>query len=186
MTELTLDVRHDLKAYKKGLSRMQRKDLPKAISAALNRVATTVKGTTVKSIAKQIGLKQKDVKPAISLFKATRFELEARITARGRPLNLIRFTTPSETREKARRRGGVRARERGKLKTFRGTFIGNAGRTVFRRVGKRRLPIVGVTGGSIPKTMTEAAVKEAIDDKFRQRWPVEFDRTFRRFVLRAR
>lgn len=164
------------------MTRKQRKLLPKAAQAALNRTATTMRGTAVKSVAKQIGLKQKAVKGAIKLFKSTRLKLVATIQAIGRPLNLIRFAGPAETRAKARVRGGVRAKAAGRFKTFRGTFIGNAGRTVFRRLSKLRSHITGFTGGSIPATMAEEATKDAIQKKFAQRWPVEFGRAFDRFV----
>lgn len=182
MNTLKLDVRHDLKAYKRGLTQIEKRQLPKAAQAALNRAGSSTKGTAVKAIAKLMGLKQGRVKRAVVFIKSTFGKLVAFIEARGRPLNLISFTSPGETRAKARVRGGVRAKAGGRSKTFKGTFIGNAGKTVFRRRSKRRTDIVGVSGGSIPETMAAEAVEGAIRTKFFERWPVEFERAFNRFV----
>ena len=184
-----ISVEHDLVALKRSLKRTERKQLPKAAQAALNRAGRSTQGAGVKAAARELGLKQKAVKGALRFFQARLGRLTATIKARGRDLNLIRFTTPGETRAKAFKRGGVRAKARGVSKTHRGTFIGFTGRgrgVVFRRLSKVRTHLESVSGGSVPRTFVSPNVKRAIDRKFAERWPVELKRALARFVRPTR
>lgn len=183
---MRISVTHDLARLRRELGVIERRHLPRAAQAALNRAARSTNGAAIKASAGELGLKQKFVKRAVKFLQAKRGRLVAEIRARGRDLNLIWFAGPSETREKAFRRGGVRARQGRQWRVFPGSFIGNRGKTVFRRRSRVRSDLEPVTGGNVPQTLTSKPVQRAINRKFAERWPVELRQSLRRFLRRAR
>jgi len=84
--KITLDTR-DLKRALKELGAKA----PPAIMRALNRTARTARTQAVREVAKEIRLKQKDVRPMIPVIPATSKHLEAKLVARGRPISLMRL-----------------------------------------------------------------------------------------------
>ena len=151
----------------------------KAATRALNRTNNSVESIARRMIAKDMGIPAKAVRVGMFKIKATRHSLKASTVARGRPLNLIRF--------KARQtKKGVSASAWGKRKVYKGTFIGNQGRTVFKRVGKQRTPIKAVWGPSIPKTMLADYIVRAMQEKAGSQWQKNFARDLQFYLDRAR
>lgn len=150
-----------LPKLQRNLTMLERQVYPKAMSRAINRTATKVRSVAIKGAAKEMGLKQKDVREHTTLRRAHRGQPEARIEMRGRPFNLIRF--------RARQlKKGVKARPWGKTRTFQGAFIATVRGTevVFtreRRGGDRvgRLPIRALHGPGIAKTAAEPHLAKA-------------------------
>jgi len=151
----------------------------KAATRSLNRTNDQVAVVARRMIAKDMGIPVKAVRAGMFRIKAMRHKLSASTVARGRPLNLIRF--------KARQtKKGVSASAWGKRKVYKGTFIGNQGRTVFKRTGKSRTPIKAVWGPSIPKTMLQDYVIKAMQETARNRWQVNFARDLQFYIDRVR
>ena len=169
---LKISVKSDARKLSKLLTKRQRKDIPRILTQALNRTATQVQSGAVKSVAKETGLKQKDVKAAFKRTKANFRRLTATVAASGRHLNLARFAARQTRR-------GVTAKAWGKRKLYRGTFIGNTGRTVFVR-SKRKGGIRGVWGPSIPRTMLQRATRDAINDVVKKRWRINVNQALNR------
>ena len=120
---LSVSVSTDVKKAIKELSR-QHKKIPQAAARAINRTASTVRTHTSREVADQGGFKPKGiVKKNTTLKRANPRNLEARLIARGRPSNLIRFAARQTKR-------GVSAQPWGRRRVFPGTFIANSGRTV--------------------------------------------------------
>ena len=180
---LRVDVKADIKAALRELNRVQREQVPKAAARALNTTATQAQGAAVKELAAETGLKQKDVRAAMHRTRATWRNLVAAVVATGRAVNLIRFTR--QTRDAARKGAGVRANAWGKSRVYRGTFIGNQGRTVFVREGEARLPIKAVHGPSIPREMAREKVLKHLDQTIRTRWPINFARELKYYLSRG-
>jgi hypothetical protein len=178
-----INVSHDLARLTRDLTRFQRQVIPNATQMALNKVAASVRAEAVRELAKVTGLRQKDTRAATTLRKAHKGKPFAEIVARGRPLNLIRF-------DARQLKKGVSARPWGKRWLFKPrVFIANQGRTVFiRERGAGRLPIRGMFGPSIARELLRDEVMAAINRKFAERWPIEFERAlnvqFRKLIGR--
>lgn len=140
----------DLGGLKKELEALGR-EAPAIMSRSLNRASTAAQTATVKAVARDTGLQQKYVKRELKIERANRSRPVAAVEIAGRRLPLIAFSArgPEPSRGKGR---GVSYR----LPTGRGrvsdAFITTVGshRGVFKRRGKRRLPIVELRGPSIP------------------------------------
>jgi hypothetical protein len=136
----------------KAIARFKDRARP-AIVRALNRSAVSARTVMVRDVAKDFGIRQKDV--AISVENASPSTLTARVVAQGARLPLITFNA----RQTAR---GVSANTGRGRKVYPHTFIakvhgplpngvvspGHLG--VFQRRGAQRLPIDQRYGASIP------------------------------------
>ena len=175
---LDLDVTADFREVERMFRHMPQV-VEKAATRSLNRTNDSVATIARRLIAREMGIPVKAVRAGMFKIKASRHSLAAATVARGRPLNLIRF--------KARQtKKGVSASAWGKRKVYKGTFIGNQGRTVFKRVGKQRTPIQAVWGPSIPKTMLQDAVVKAMAQTARTQWQKNFARDMQFYLDRAR
>lgn len=160
-----ISVKHELGDLQKELTKTRRVYIPKATARALNRTGQQVQSAAVKAIAADAGIKQKDARAAMKRGRATVIRQIVEIVARGRPLNLIRFGARKTKK-------GISAAPWKKRRIFKGAWIGNQGKTVFKRVGKERYPIRGVFGPGIAKSFEDARPKAFA--AFRERWPGNF------------
>ena len=141
-------------------------DIPKAIEAAqvsaLNKTADGARTRMVRAISSTYKISQSVVREKLFIKRAARkggATFTAALLGTGkRSMNVIRFLESKVTLAEARRRrkGGTLNELRfqilraGGLKTIEGSFIGNQGRTVFRRKGPGRLPIEPIQTIDIP------------------------------------
>ncbi len=151
----------------------------KAATRSLNRTNNQVATIAGRLIAKKMGISSKVVRAGLFKIKASKRNLSAVTTASGRPLNLIRFKSRQTKR-------GVSASAWGKRKVYKGAFIGNQGRTVFKRTGQQRLPIKPVWGPSIPKTMVQDIIVNAMSDHAHNQWQKNFARDMQFYLDRTR
>jgi hypothetical protein len=180
---ISIDVKFDVQAAlrrNKGRERAVRQ----AAVRALNRTAQQVQTASVKAIARETGLKQKDVRVAMRRLRAKPSNLVATVIATGKAVNLIRFTR--QTRRAARRAGGVIANAWGRKRLYRGTFIGNAGRTVFARTSKARLPIEPKYGPSVPRELAREYVAKFVRQTIRTSWPINFQSDLKYYLGRVK
>lgn len=176
---VTINVKHDLKRTLKSLNDQGKKAVPRAMNSAINRTATQVRTQAVRSLAKQTGFKQKAIRVNQFLRKGSIRDLTASLTTKGRASNLINFGA-RQTKK------GVSAAPWGKRRIFKGTFIGNNGRTVFRRVGKKRLPIKAMYGPNLGKEADREPTRSVIAKTARQRWPINLREKLEFFLRRVR
>ena len=136
---------------------------PKVLGPAINKVAEKARAEISRAIPQEFAVKASEVRNAVSLRKARSGDIEATITVfgstsrRGRSMNLIHFLAAVQQAGKAMKTRGAKAskadlsalnrqlgfliKRGGGLKKIDGAFVGNHGRTIFRRIGKARLPI---------------------------------------------
>ncbi len=172
---LRIDIRDDTKQLAGRLDREGRVLMPKIINQAVNRTATQVQSSAVKALSKETGLKQKDVRSFMKLFRSNFRTLTATVQGFGRALNLARFRARQTKR-------GVVAFAWGVRRLYRGAFFANENRTVFRRKGRSRLPIRSMYGPSIPREMAREAVSTALRKVVKVRFPINFEQARRRFL----
>lgn len=144
-----------------------------AAARAINRALTSGRSVATKEISKRSGITpQRAIRDRLHIRKATPVRLLGEIGAERYTPNLARFN-PRQTK------AGVTASAWGKRKVYRGTFLGNLGRTVFKRVGKARKPIKPVWGPRMHRQFVMQEVKRAIDLVARNRFVTEFRRELR-------
>ena len=135
------------------------KRAPIAIARGLNRTAQSERTAMARAVAQDMGLKVGTAREAITVDKASRDNLVAKVTARGKRIPLIEFKARGPYPSRGRG-AGVSYTMQGQRKTWKGSFIATvtkAGadgqhqghRGVFFRTGKKRLPIKQAYGPSI-------------------------------------
>lgn len=159
---IRIDVR-GADAVIQNLSRLQSGLRDKALSAALNKVGAKARTEMTRAITDEFAIKQADVRSRLSLSRANKGHLVVVLDPyasrrRGRSLNLIHFIERqiSLAELRRRRRSGntqmqFQIKRGGGRKQITGAFVGNQGRTVFRRTGKARLPIEAVSTIDVPQ-----------------------------------
>lgn len=149
---MVFQLRLDTREVVTKLSQIERR-LPRAIPRALNRGATSGRTVMVRAMARDTGLKAKDVRGRVSIERATTARHVASLSASQRRVPLIQFRArgPEPSRGKGR---GVRARIPGGQGRYPNAFIAtmrSGHRGVFRRTGRGRLPITELHGPSIAR-----------------------------------
>lgn len=182
----------------------------KATAMALNKVGAKGRTTASREIRRHYAVKVADVNPKLQIVKASargdlKVVIQPFVGSRGRSQNVIRFLEKSISMVTARRRrkagtlararqlkgGGTRLYPilhfqimRGEAKRIHGAFIGNSGRTVFRRTGAARLPIEPVHTIDVADMFGARKVLVPVLERIEAELPVEVQRAIQQ-VLRA-
>lgn len=161
MAEIEVDTKA-LKRVAVELAEVSKKDVPKAIVAALNRTIQTV-GTDMKREAVQgYEIKAGDVQKTLKLKRASASQMQAAAQSTGKPLGLFHFKVKPRKRPtkriksvkvKIKKADGYKD-----IKTNPKAFIADHNAlNVFRREGKQRLPIKRLVSLSIPQMISNPA-----------------------------
>jgi hypothetical protein len=195
---MTFSIKDDLDKLERKLYNFEKGLVPVAATQAINRTTTTVQSRSVKAIAAETGVKQKDVRAGMERIKASRRSLTASIDARqAKAKNLIHHVTPSQRNAQTFRRRvkkgfkhpGVKAKAWGKPKYYDGTFIGRGGggnARVFRRTSAARLPIEPVFGPSPRKTFDSSKVNDVMKSTTKERLPIELSAAINNQIRKQR
>ena len=166
---IRFDVRGDIASARRQFAGKE-KQINLAAARAINRALTTVRSVATKEIVKRTGIKpQRAVRDRLHIRKATPNRLIGEVGAERYTPNLARFGARQTKR-------GVSATAWSKRKVYPRTFIGNQGRTVFKRLGANRLPIRPVWGPRMHMAFVEREVRRAMDAVARSRFITEFRR----------
>lgn len=127
------------------------------IRRALNRTGDMAYTRVVRVLAEETGAQQKAVRAALRKQRASHSALRYEIVARGGFIPLRDFGA-RQTRK------GVSAAPWGVRRVFPGAFIVKSkGGHVFKRTGKKRLPIEKLWGPSIPRQMLKGATGDTVN-----------------------
>lgn len=178
----------------------------KAVVRSLNATIDQGKTQMARTISKEFRISVGTAKDRLSVTRASAssanvgFEvaLEATRRGKGRAMNLIAFAETSVTLAQARKRikggeggkhtlrnGGVitkalqvrfQIKRSGGKKMIKGAFIGNKGRTLFIREGKKRLPIKSLSTIDIPSMFNTKRINAEVVKVMRERFAANFDR----------
>lgn len=176
----------------------------KVVQPAINKVAEKARAEINRAIPQEYAVKAAEVRNAIDLRKARDGDLRAVISIfgsarrRGRSLNMIHFLAAIQAAGKAAKVRGARVtkqdmkalarqlgfviRRDGGLKKIDGAFVGNKGRTIFRRTGKGRLPIEPLQVIGFSQMFSSQKISKRVLDKVRAELPVEIDRALARLL----
>jgi hypothetical protein len=203
MLKITVDNRATLAM----LANVRREIVPKVLQPAINKVAAKAVAEINRAIPQEYAVKASEVRNAISLRRARAGNIEAVIEIfgsarkRGRSLNLIHFLAAVQQAGRAFKARGTKVTKKdlaaldqqlgfiikraGGLRKIEGAFIGNKGRTIFRRVGKGRLPLEPVQVIGFSQMFTSARISKRVLDKINAELPVEIDRALKLLMSRG-
>ena len=201
-----LKISVDTSATQAVLDRLRRDLHPKVLQPAINKVAEKARAEINRALPQEYAVKASEVRNAITLRKASAGRLEAVIDIfgsakkRGRSLNLIHFLAAVQAAGKAHAVRGKRLKKSdlatldrhlgflikraGGIKKLEGAFIGNKGRTVFRRVGRGRLPIEPLQVIGFSQMFSSRKISKRVMDKIAADFPVEIDRALARLLAK--
>ena len=196
---MALTVTYDARAVQEMLKALPAELRDKASAMAVNKTADKPKTEMKRQIAAVYNLKSAEVGGALFVNKAraTKSIMSASLypttlsgSKKGRAMNVIRFLESKTTLGEAKKRGKAGTLEQlfFKFKKIGGKksisakdgksapFIGNKGRTVFRRTGKSRTPIEPVQVIDVPQMFNTAALNKSVLQKAADDLLIETDR----------
>lgn len=196
-----------LDAVKQKLAGINRDMHAKVLQPAINKVAEKARAEINRAIPQEFAVKASEVRNAVELRRAQSGRLEAVIEIfgssrkRGRSLNLIHFLAAIQAAGRAFKVRGAKLKKAdlekldqqlgfiikraGGIKKIDGAFIGNKGRTVFRRVGKGRLPIEPVQVIGFSQMFNSRRINQRVIGKINADLPSEVDRALRMLMDRG-
>jgi len=122
--------------------------MPRVVSRAINKTATTARSHLVKRIAGILPIKQKDIRKGMPIYKATLNRWQATIRIIGKAIPLIQFKARQTRKGVTYKKAGADTRA-----LIRSAFIAvmpTGRKGVFLRLGRPRLPIRELYGPSLP------------------------------------
>lgn len=144
------------------------KQIPIVTARAINRAAESARTNASRSARETYIIKHKDVISTIKIKKANPNDLQADIKSRGFANKLINFKVNPNKPQPKRKRPLVLSVKRGSQKTMRNGFVAQMSSghvNVFTRVSKRRLPVQGHFGPSIPQMLGNESVVSFVENK---------------------
>jgi hypothetical protein len=181
-------VTYDTREVKRMLSALPEELRDKTAAMAINKTADKAKTEMKRQITAFYNLKSAEVAGGLFITKASvkANKISASLyptslsgSKKGRAMNVIHFLESSTTLAQAKKRakagtlqelffkfkktGGKKSISKEGAKSA--PFIGNQGRTVFRRTGKARLPIEPVQVIGLPQMFNTAALNQAVLNK---------------------
>ena len=142
---MSVTIEFDQRSVQRYYDDVHNAAVKKALPSTLNRTLAKTKTRVKRRISQKTGVAQKQITSLIRERKASRASLSASMSIRARTPNAIRFNA-KETR------GGLSHRSFKKRIKNKTGFIGNSGRTAFRREpNAKRLPIRPVYGPNVAR-----------------------------------
>lgn len=183
---VTLNIQTNFNGILGRLDELQKDVATKALARSLNRTIETAKTHMARNIAKEYNITVSKAKDKLYIRRATpaqgRYGLVAVLGAdsRKRSVNLIRYAA----RETKRGLTAKQLKTKGQTVISSKGFIANGGRTVFRRVGKGRLPIVPIQGPEVPQMFNTKRVQIPVREQMLKRFPEIFAREAEYYIKR--
>jgi Prophage minor tail protein Z (GPZ) len=169
MPGASLTVSFDWKPFIAATNALKRPGLDRAVALTLVDTAKAANSKAASAIAKHTGLRVARVKQNLFYDKVRVGEYQVHLRATTRLIPLIEFGARPN-------RQGVRASKPwGRAQTFQSAFIAtmpSGHRGVFRRVGKKRLPIKEMMGSSIHGSFAQPYVREIVTRTVKERLPI--------------
>lgn len=197
----SINVKANVKPTVDYLNRIAKSLGDKAITSALNKTIAQVRTQMIRGITKEYVIKAADVRERLQLRRASRTGMRFTATLIGNPagrakraMNIIRFLERSTSLAQARKRRKAgtlsslyfKIRRAGGKQTIQGAFVANNGRTVFRRIGKARLPIEAVQTIGVPQMFNAKKVQIPVQRWITSNFPRIFEREARYYLGTAR
>lgn len=196
-----------MEEVQRRLRNLSREMQGKALQPAINKVAEKARAEINRAIPGEFAVKASEVRQAIEIRKAGAGRLEAVVSIfgsrnkRGRSMNLIHFLAAVQGAGRAMKVRGAKGKKAelaalerqlgfiikrgGGLKKIEGAFVGNKGRTIFRRAGRERLPIEPLRVIGFAQMFNSRRISERVMAKLDQDLLAEVDRAIARLLARG-
>lgn len=192
----SISVRNNFPVIAARLDRLGADVGNKVVVRALNTTIGQGKTQMARQISSEFRVSVGTAKERLKVYKASarggavRFVaiLEATRKGKGRSMNLIAFVTKGKVSKASSKRSGrtdlagqlqFQIKRGGGKKAIKGAFVGNAGRTVFIRTGKDRLPIKAVSTIDIGQMFNTRRVNKVVRQVMLDKFPANFQRELR-------
>lgn len=145
----------------------------KALNRTLNDVGAKAKTQATRAVRQRYNINAKTLKENMQVRRSRYNSLSYALQIESRRRNIINFGA-----RKVKKGVSVRVKKTSGRKVIKGAFIGNNGRTVFKRVKDKRLPIKALKTLSIPQMFNKEVMKEVDKDassNFNKRFRHHFD-----------
>jgi hypothetical protein len=192
---MRLGVRFDLNEFKRELDAKGRKQVDKAASIALRRVATTVRAVASRGIREKLAISAAVAKKAITIRRDGK-KLTMFIEASGAPIPIRDYGAKLGKKGVTYRVSKGDKRKLYENKYGKGFVIEKFGGHVFirvepepkglKRLFRKRAKIVKAYGPSVPQFFVTRIIRQLLLAKARERWPIEFAAAWRGLSLRGR
>jgi Prophage minor tail protein Z (GPZ) len=166
---ITLNVKADIGRVSREIG-LFGKNMERATASALNKAIAQGKTRMVKEIKAEYNLTATRIRQRLAIRRAYasgRVRLSAELKGTGkRAMNIIAFVKGTP-----KRRAPVYVQIKtagGKKRLDDRSFVGNQGRTVFRRVGAKRLPIEPVRTIDVPQMFNQKRINKIVRDVMQQ------------------
>ncbi|MDP5277146.1 phage tail protein [Chengkuizengella axinellae] len=178
---MKVKIPNELKDVKKHFNKVQ-KGVPKAVSNALNRAASSAKTAAVREVRDTYTIKAKDINKTLRLGRAKGNNLNVRLTSRGGNTPLINFKTRPSKPPKRQPKVLRASVKKGRFKPITGAFVTRAGQHigVFARLGKKRLPIQEKYGPAAPVMLSQEGVNARFEGKAQEEFKKRLDHEMNR------
>ncbi len=187
MARIEWSIKTNFPEVQRKLSQLQDEVGKQALASALNKTVAQAKTGMSREIRAEFVISAALVNQSLLISRASakggEFRMQASLSSisqRGkRSLNLIHFAARRTSK-------GVsfRIKKVGGRKTIPGAFIGNAGRTVFIRTGKKRLPIKALQTINIAQMFNTKRINSKVLELIDAKFPQIFDNEARFFTNR--
>lgn len=184
----SISIRHNFPEVAGKLERLADDIGNKALVRALNTTIDQGRTQMAREISQEFRIPIGKAKESLEIQRASakagnlRFEAVLRATnkGRGRSINLFEFVT---SRQRRTRKGlsqiKFQIKRSGGRKSINGAFIANAGRTMFIRTGKERLPIKALSTVDVPQMFNTRTLNAAVRKVMLSRFDANFKRELR-------
>lgn len=179
MVQLTITT--NFPEVQKRLAGLQKDVASRALSSAVNRTLAQGQTAMSRGIREEFNLSAAKVREKLQVrrasFQAGRFAIEGVLFSRTpggkrRAINLINFGA----RETAQGLTVKIKKSGGRVLASRKGFIGNKGRTAFKRVGQKRVPIAPLQTIDVPQMFNTKRINQAVVRKIREVFPRVLER----------
>lgn len=184
---MQLSIKTNFAQVQRSLDQLSDDIALKATVSGTNKTVAQAKTAMSREIRKEFNLSAAKVAEKLFITKAKlsagRFRVEASLLSQTksgqRSINVINF----QARQTATG-VSIKVKRTGARKVVKGAFLGNKGRTVFKRQGATRLPIQPVQVIDVPQMFNTYKVKAAVIRFIEAKAPSIFEREIRFYVDR--
>lgn len=157
LSSVDVDIRGSIEPHIRALSALQREVIPQATDSALNKTAVTVRSRSLRAVAAELGLTQKEISGAFKIIKANLTSMRSTIRVRGNPRSLLHAKAKQTSVGVSHKAKHI---DNPLLHAFIATMP-NGGRGVFKRTTSKRLPIAKQFMAAPPTVFANAEISAA-------------------------
>ena len=162
-----------LEGIDKVVAKMRPDIYKKSLNKTLNDIGSKVKTQSTKAVRQRYNIKAKTVKDNMQVKRSRYSDLSFALHIASGRRNIINFGA-----RQVKKGVNVKVKKTSGVKLVKGAFIGNNGRTVFKRVKDKRLPIKAIKTLSIPQMFNKDIMQEVDKDassNFNKRFKTNFE-----------